>query len=44
MSILEQNLEIAQNFTPMTDAELQVLRDRVRHYARMVDSSRIRHL
>jgi uncharacterized protein len=33
MSILEQNLEIAQNFTPMTTAEMQALRDRVRHYA-----------
>ena len=33
MSILEQNLEIAQNFTPMTAAEMQALRDRVQHYA-----------
>jgi aryl-alcohol dehydrogenase-like predicted oxidoreductase len=33
MSILEQNLQIAQNFTPMTPAEMQSLRDRCKHYA-----------
>jgi predicted aldo/keto reductase-like oxidoreductase len=31
--ILEQNLRIAQNFTPFTDAELQALRNRARQYA-----------
>jgi uncharacterized protein len=33
MHILEQNLEIAQNFVPMTPAEMQALRDRCRQYA-----------
>jgi aryl-alcohol dehydrogenase-like predicted oxidoreductase len=33
MHILEQNLEIAQNFTPMTPAEMQALRERCQHYA-----------
>ena len=28
MEVLEQNLHIAQNFTPMSDAEMNVLRDR----------------
>ena len=32
--IIEQNLEIAQNFVPMTAAEMQALRDRCRQYAR----------
>jgi uncharacterized protein len=31
--ILEQNLEIAQNFTPMTPGEMQALRDRCKYYA-----------
>jgi uncharacterized protein len=31
--ILQQNLQIAQNFQPMTPAEMQALRDRVRIYA-----------
>ena len=31
--IVEQNLEIAQNFQPMTPAEMQALRDRCRQYA-----------
>jgi aryl-alcohol dehydrogenase-like predicted oxidoreductase len=31
--ILEQNLEIAQNFTPMTETEMQALRERCKHYA-----------
>lgn len=33
MHILEQNLKIAQNFTPMTAAEMQALRDRCKFYA-----------
>src|SRR3984885_3973837 len=33
LHILEQNLEIAQNFEPMTPAEMQALRDRCRQYA-----------
>jgi uncharacterized protein len=33
LHILEQNLEIAQNFVPMTRAEMQALRDRCRQYA-----------
>jgi aryl-alcohol dehydrogenase-like predicted oxidoreductase len=33
LHILEQNLEIAQNFVPMTPAEMQALRDRCRQYA-----------
>ena len=33
LQILEQNLEIAQNFEPMTPAEMQALRDRCRPYA-----------
>ena len=33
MHILEQNLEIAQNFTPMTAAEMHALRERCRYYA-----------
>jgi len=32
--IIEQNLEIAQNFVPMTAAEMQALRDRCRKYAK----------
>jgi len=32
--IIEQNLEIAQNFVPMTAAEMQALRDRCRQYAK----------
>jgi uncharacterized protein len=32
--IIEQNLEIAQNFVPMTGAEMQALRDRCRQYAK----------
>lgn len=32
--IIEQNLEIAQNFLPMTAAEMQALRDRCRQYAK----------
>ena len=31
--IIDQNLEIAQNFVPMTPAEMQALRDRCRRYA-----------
>jgi hypothetical protein len=31
--IINQNLEIAQNFVPMTAAEMQALRDRCRQYA-----------
>jgi len=31
--ILEQNLEIAQNFTPMNPEEMQALRERCRQYA-----------
>jgi aryl-alcohol dehydrogenase-like predicted oxidoreductase len=31
--IIQQNLEIARNFTPMTPAEMQALRDRCKHYA-----------
>jgi hypothetical protein len=33
MHILEQNLEIAQNFVPMSPAEMQALRNRCRQYA-----------
>src|SRR5271157_3357800 len=33
LHIIEQNLEIAQNFVPMTPAEMQALRDRCRKYA-----------
>jgi aryl-alcohol dehydrogenase-like predicted oxidoreductase len=33
MHILEQNLQIAQNFTPMTPEEMQALRERCRKYA-----------
>jgi aryl-alcohol dehydrogenase-like predicted oxidoreductase len=33
MHILEQNLEIAQNFTPLKAAEMQALRERCRKYA-----------
>src|ERR1700691_65903 len=33
LHIIEQNLEIAQNFQPMTPAEMQALRDRCRQYA-----------
>ena len=33
MHILEQNLQIAQNFTPMTQDEMQALRERCRYYA-----------
>ena len=33
MEILQQNLKIAQGFTPMSAAEMQVLRDRARPYA-----------
>ncbi len=33
MHILEQNLQIAQNFTPMTPDEMQALRERCRYYA-----------
>jgi aryl-alcohol dehydrogenase-like predicted oxidoreductase len=33
LEILEQNLKIAQGFTPMTDAEMQSLRDRAKQYA-----------
>ena len=31
--VLRQNLQIAQNFQPMTAAEMQALRDRVKQYA-----------
>ncbi len=31
--VLRQNLAVAQNFQPMTAADMQALRDRVRHYA-----------
>jgi hypothetical protein len=34
MHIIEQNLEIAQNFVPMTTAEMQALRDSCRQYAK----------
>jgi predicted aldo/keto reductase-like oxidoreductase len=33
LSILEQNLEIAQGFTPMSDSEMQALRMRAKPYA-----------
>ena len=33
MEIMEQNLRIAQNFTPMSPAEMQALRDRAKQYA-----------
>src|ERR1700761_1941537 len=33
LHIIQQNLEIAQNFQPMTPAEMQALRDRCRQYA-----------
>jgi aryl-alcohol dehydrogenase-like predicted oxidoreductase len=33
MHILEQNLKIAQDFTPMTADEMQALRERCRYYA-----------
>ena len=33
LGVLEQNLEIARNFQPMTAAEMQSLRDRVKIYA-----------
>jgi hypothetical protein len=33
LRIVEQNLDIAQNFEPMTPAEMQALRDRCRQYA-----------
>jgi hypothetical protein len=33
MMILEQNLKIAQNFTPMTAAEMQAIRERAKPYA-----------
>lgn len=33
MEILEQNLQIAQNFTPMSPSEMQALRDRAKQYA-----------
>jgi uncharacterized protein len=33
IEILEQNLRIAQNFTPMTPQEMQALRDRAKQYA-----------
>ena len=33
MEILQQNLKIAQGFTPMSAAEMQALRDRARPYA-----------
>jgi aryl-alcohol dehydrogenase-like predicted oxidoreductase len=33
MAILEQNLQIAQNFTPLTAGEMQALRNRAKPYA-----------
>ncbi len=33
MGILEQNLKIAQSFSPMSDTEMQALRDRAKPYA-----------
>jgi uncharacterized protein len=33
MKILEQNLQIAQNFTPLSASEMQSLRDRAKQYA-----------
>ncbi|AXC14889.1 Ferredoxin [Acidisarcina polymorpha] len=33
MHILEQNLKIAQGFTPLSEAEMQTLRDRAKQYA-----------
>ncbi len=33
LEILEQNLQIAQNFTPLSPAEMQALRDRAKQYA-----------
>jgi aryl-alcohol dehydrogenase-like predicted oxidoreductase len=33
MSILQQNLKVAHGFTPLSDAEMQALRDRARPYA-----------
>jgi uncharacterized protein len=33
MDILKQNLEVAQGFTPLSESEMQALRDRARPYA-----------
>jgi uncharacterized protein len=33
LEILEQNLKVAQGFTPMTSAEMQALRERAKQYA-----------
>jgi aryl-alcohol dehydrogenase-like predicted oxidoreductase len=33
LEILDQNLKIAQGFTPMSESEMQALRDRARQYA-----------
>jgi uncharacterized protein len=33
MDVLQQNLTIARNFKPMTEAEMQALRDRIKHVA-----------
>ncbi|HEX3569393.1 MAG TPA: aldo/keto reductase [Acidobacteriaceae bacterium] len=33
MSILEQNLKVAQNFTPLNQQQMQALRDRAKEYA-----------
>ncbi len=33
MGILEQNLKIAQSFTPLSASEMQALRDRAKPYA-----------
>ena len=33
LEVLRQNLRIAQDFKPMTSAEMQALRDRVQRYA-----------
>jgi predicted aldo/keto reductase-like oxidoreductase len=34
LPILEQNLKIAQGFTPLTESELRALRTRAKPYAR----------
>ncbi len=33
LKILEQNLQVAQNFTPLSENEMQALRDRAKQYA-----------
>jgi len=33
MDILEQNLKVAQNFTPLSPQQMQALRDRAKNFA-----------